>query len=92
MKVGESLRRIADFYGFDKQSIQAIEEMAELQKALCKWRRYGYTKDLRRELIDEVADVLIMCRQLEYLIGTNEVKEQIEYKLKRQLKRMEKEE
>lgn len=100
----ESLKRrcqiIADHYGFRSQSMMMIEECSELQKALCKWHR-EYDGSFKSEssdcqqrtaIIDELADVIIMAKQITYLLSAeDEVSEQIEFKLDRQLRRMEEE-
>lgn len=93
-------KNIADHYGFRKQSIMMIEECSELQKAICKWHRErgdslrSESSDCqeRTNIIDELADVIIMAKQLSYLLSAeDEVSEQIEFKLDRQLRRMEEE-
>lgn len=95
------IRIIADYYRYTKQSHQCIEECSELIKAICKWhRRYdGSFKDEssdcleRTEIIGELADVMIMAQQLTYLLSAeDEVRMQIDFKLDRQLARMEEEE
>lgn len=96
----QKCQTIADHYGFIKQSMMMIEECSELQKALCKWyREHGdslrpESSDCteRTDIIDELADVIIMAKQIAYLLSAeDEVSEQIEFKLDRQLRRMEKE-
>ena len=48
-------------YGPDAQTVMVFEEMAELQKELCKHARGS----LNREAIaEEIADVLIMLEQM----------------------------
>lgn len=48
--------------------------------------------DERAAIIDELADVIIMAKQISYLLSAeDEVSEQIEFKLDRQLRRMEEE-
>lgn len=85
--------QIAIHYGFKNQAIKAIEEMAELQKALAKilgceqWGSFD-------EAAEELADVEIMVEQLRYFIcgvyakPTDDI---IDHKLNRQLERMESE-
>lgn len=96
----QKLQSIADHYGFKKQSMITIEECSELQKAICKWHRergdYRLSEssgcDERTAIIDELADVIIMANQITYLLSAeDEVSEQIEFKLDRQLRRMEEE-
>lgn len=91
----KKVREIAAHYGIKSQEQVAIEECAELIEAITKSnRRKDSAKELVASISDiagEIADVLIMCEQLAYLYGIEEVvKEQIEYKISRQLVRMEK--
>ena len=88
--------KIADLYGYDGQSLQTEEELAELTKAIIKLRRAKKTgikkliKKRRKKVIEEIADVSIMVQQLAYLLGSvDEVKNVIENKLDRQIRRME---
>lgn len=85
----EICKSIANHYGKDSQVLIAIEEMSELTKELCKYfRRY----DRRREIIEEMADAKIMLEQLTELFKCDkEVSEMIDYKLRRQIRRMEQE-
>ena len=96
----QKCHNIADHYGFKKQSMMMIEECSELQKAICKWHRErgdfllseSSDCDERTDIIDELADVIIMAKQISYLLSAeDEVSEQIEFKLDRQLRRMEEE-
>lgn len=96
----EKIKAIADHYGYDAQSRQCIEEMAELTKAICKWHRNrgdslkseSYDCDERTAIIEEMADVWIMLCQLDYLLDSEfEVSEMITKKLDRQLERIRKE-
>lgn len=70
-------------FGCSGQIIVAIEEMAELQKALTKWLRYtqlhseGNLNDIRASIREEIADVSIMLNQLELMFGdTGDIQEQ----------------
>ena len=98
-------RRCICEYGIQPQIDMCIEEMSELTKALLKYRRKfalargenvnptnGDT-DLfkaRADIIDELADVRIMCRQMELLFqAEDEVERRIDFKVDRQLKRLE---
>ena len=91
----KKVREIAAHYGMDTQSGKAVEECAELIVAIehMKKKRWLPQDELAAlvNLAGEIADVRIMCEQLAYLHGIEEVvKEQIEYKISRQLSRMEK--
>lgn len=80
----EDIKKIADYYGLNHQKIKLIEEMAELTQAICKGR------DL--SIIDEIADVEIVLKQVKYLMGINpDVEAQRIFKINRQLKRIENE-
>ena len=67
----------------------AIEEMSELTKELCKYfRRF----DRKKEIVEEVADAQIMLEQLIELFGIEgDVDKMVDYKLNRQIRRMEQE-
>lgn len=84
-------RRCICEYGTQPQVDVAIEEMSELIKALLKWRwakGAGLTK-AREDIIDEIADVRIMCRQMEILFqAEDEVERRIDFKVDRQRKRL----
>lgn len=67
-------------FGFENQSNIAIEEMSELTKEIIK-RKRGEIND--KEMIEEIADVIIMMYQLSEYFGNKKVIEMVEYKLKR---------
>jgi hypothetical protein len=89
-----------DRYGIKMQSLVAMEELAELQKAISKLVRNPEEKTkplefkgLRNNLIEEMADVLI-CMDLlieYYQIERPEIQELIQAKQERQAKRLEEE-
>lgn len=84
-------RTFIDEYGAGAQVDQTVEELSELIKALMKWKRPKVSRaHARADIIDEIADVRIMCRQMELLFETEEgeVEQRIDYKLRRQLKRI----
>lgn len=87
-----------DRYGIQNQSLVAMEELSELQKAVSKLVRYPEErtkpfdfKGLRNNLIEEMADVLICMDQLieYYQIERHEIQEFIQAKQERQAKRLE---
>ena len=89
-----------DRYGIKMQSLVAMEELAELQKAISKLVRNSEEKTkslefkgLRHNLIEEMADVLICMDQLIefYHIQRLEIQELIQAKQERQAKRLEEE-
>lgn len=97
MNEAEKIKIIADHYGYDAQSRQCIEEMAELTQAINKWwrvcgngqRTEESIAECRYNLVEEIADVQIMLYQLGYLLDSRlEVSEIITKKLDRQLERI----
>ena len=86
-------RRCICEYGTQTQMDVAIEEMSELIKALLKWRRTNGSEltmaMAREDIIDKIADVRIMCRQMEILFqAEQEVERRIDFKVDRQRKRL----
>lgn len=77
------IKLIADHYGYESQSRQLIEEMAELTQAINKeWRNTNECEitHLYKNLVEEIADVEIMLEQIKYLIGCNDDVEKIKNK------------
>lgn len=67
MTNNDVLREAISVYGSDCQMDKAIEEMAELTKALLKWRyaTNRYEQEIIMESVnEEMADVRIMMNQL----------------------------
>ena len=63
-------------YGERSQRMQCIEEMSELIKELCKLERYKGTdkeKAVIENIKEEIADVLNMVEQLEYVYGEEDI-------------------
>lgn len=88
----ELLMRFINEYGAQPQIDMCIEEMSELTKALLKWRRASgkYLTVERDNIIAELADVRIMCRQMELLFqAEDEVERCIDFKVDRQKQRLE---
>lgn len=67
-------------WGVEPQCKMAIEEMAELTNALMKYDRGRNTVE---DIIEEIADVIIMMRQMSLIFGEEAVSKQINYKLNR---------
>ena len=89
-----------DRYGIERQSLVAMEELSELQKAISKLVRNPEEKTkplefkgLRHNLIEEMADVIICMDQLKeyYNINHAEIQSRIASKQARQAKRLEEE-
>ena len=54
-------------FGEAAQVTMVFEEMAELQKELCKWLRNGNSVELTHNIAEEIADVEIMLAQMKLL-------------------------
>ena len=85
----ERIKKIADHYGIKKQLHQLAEECSELAVEASHSARKGVTV----KIIEEMADVLLMIEQVVYLakIDMCDIEDCINYKLDRQIKRIEKE-
>ena len=86
----DKVKKIADYYGLRNQMKQLAEECSELSvEALHYTRERGGTE----RISEEIADVLIMIQQIIYLIGHGygDIEKYADYKLDRQLKRIEQE-
>lgn len=89
----EMTRIIANHYGYDNQSHQCVEEMAELMIAINKFRRKEIPNrnnyELMQDIYEEIADVEVLLEQLKYFFNCyDEVNAMKEYKLKRELERI----
>ena len=84
------IKTIADHYGIKKQLRQLAEECSELAVEASHSARKGTTV----KIIEEIADVQIMIEQIIHLaeIDRCDIQDCINFKLDRQIKRMEKEE
>lgn len=85
----ERIKTIADHYGIKKQLRQLAEECSELAVEASHSARKGTTV----KIIEEMADVEIMIEQIIYLarIDRCDIQDCINFKLDRQMKRIEKE-
>ena len=89
------IAKILNHYGRDNQLLKSIEELDELKDAIRKERTAdtldNYEYDVKSEVMTEIADVLIMCEQLRIMhkIPLCELDKEINYKVDRQLQRME---
>ena len=61
MREADIYRAALEKWGADAQTLMVFEEMAELQKELCKNAR---GKDNRGSIAEEIADVQIMLEQM----------------------------
>lgn len=97
MTTEQKIQYIAKHYGYEPQSRQLIEEMAELTVAINKAWRKTFDEidkipnmDDEEHIEEEIADVEIMLLQIKYLLGVEDVEllEIVEKKLDRQIERI----
>lgn len=100
----DKIKKIAEHYGIENQSIQLMEEMAELTIALNKYRRSRQIEHqtisesideqfIVAQIMEEIADTEICIAQIKHLLNYSDDDLAIwkENKLDRQLERMKKE-
>ena len=85
-QMDERIKKIADYYGFTSQANMLCEESAEYMVALNKLRR-GKT-EAYANVKEEVADIIVVAKQLRYLLGVDEIDKIISEKLDRQIQRI----
>lgn len=80
---------IANNYGAENQESQSVSELMELGHVLTR-RMDQRGPDWTDKLLDEMADVTIMIKQLQLLYGITDadLSERIDYKLNRQIERI----
>lgn len=86
----DNVRRVScltllDYYGPPAQMHQTIEECGELIVAL---RHFERGKATYADVVSEIADVIIMCEQMRFVFGPDDVNETIDQKLRRQMVRV----
>jgi hypothetical protein len=81
-------------YGKDSQLTQTNEECTELSLAILKYKRAEKYSDAieifkrRSELLNEIADVIVMTQQCVLIFGIEEIQQEVNYKLRRQRARL----
>ena len=90
MKSTIIFKEAIETYGIDNQMNVVIEEMSELTKEICKYKR-GF--DNRKNIIEEMADVFIMLYQLQIMLDITdyELVEMAGHKLSRLQERIKEE-
>ena len=85
----DKVKKIADYYGLRNQLKQLAEECSELSVESLHYIRKGGTE----RLFEEMADVLIMIQQVIHLLGCGheDIEKYAEFKIDRQLSRIERE-
>ena len=90
----EKIKFVAQYYGYEHQSRQCMEEMAELTQAINKhWRKEIPNRnnhELLNKIYEEIADVEFCLEQIKYLLNCNaEVEAVLSYKVDREIQRIE---
>ena len=80
-------KRAVDTWGVEAQVDMVFEEIGELSTALAQYKRGRTTS---KDVITELADVVIMCEQMATLFGYDEFEKETEYKLDRLKERLQK--
>lgn len=85
-----ALHYIAKTYGLDAQLNKTKEELGELNIAIDEYKGIKENETQKyKNMVDEMADVIIMVCQLEILLNTGEdVQNRIAYKIYRQIDRI----
>lgn len=79
---------LINHYGTKKQQDIAIEELAELQKAIIKYRREPSDKT-KEAAIEEIADVQVMLEQLKIIYSCRtKIDAIMDAKIERQIERV----
>jgi len=102
-KTIEIFDKYLDAYGETGEVVICIEEMSELSKELAKYIRYkNYQEkyeseenslkidEIKNNIIEECADVLICASQIRHIFGEKEVDALIEKKLQKGVNQLEK--
>ena len=79
-------------HGVVLETVIAMEECAELIQAISKVKRYGFVGEYRDNLIEEIADVSIVIREIMMIFGLSvgDINEVIDSKIQRIKKRLDK--
>ena len=79
---------LINHYGTKKQQDIAIEELAELQKAIIKYRREPSDKT-KEAVVEEIADVQVMLEQLKIIYSCRtKIDAIMDAKIERQIERV----
>ena len=83
-----TLRLVILYQGESSQIFKALEELGELQAALCRYLHDPLKAPDISPIVDEIADCTIMLRQLSIIFGVALVDERITFKMDRLNKRL----
>ena len=81
----ELYERNIQYHGIEQETTITMEECSELIQAISKCKRYGCVDKYRDNLIEEIADVLIIINELQliYDISNNDIENIKKYKMDR---------
>ncbi len=89
----DTFNKFIEAYGIEAEMRMCIEEMSELTKELCKFIRYSKNvqspendrklEEIKQNIIEETADVLICASQMKKFFGEAEVENVMDYKIER---------
>ncbi len=92
-KFNQTFDKFTLAWGKESEMRMCIEEMSELTKELCKFMRYSLNESspendeklekIKKNIIEETADVLICASQIKRLFGDEEVEEIMNFKIER---------
>lgn len=77
------MQEALDLWGIPSQLDLLQEESIELAHAVSKLRRYGFTEEYVNKVIDELADVEIMCEQARKIFNSDDIDKRKKFKLQR---------
>ena len=75
--LNKTCQEAVDKWGEDKQLDMVLEELAELMKAIVKYRRYEKNEVWRQKVMEEVADVQIMMVQTVFMLSSTSEHERV---------------
>lgn len=91
----EDLLKIIKHYGIEKQLKYIHSEYFELDEAIInyEWAESEYGRCKKDNIAGEIADIMVMLKQFQYLyeIEDKQIEDIMKYKIKRQLERIDKE-
>ena len=87
----DKFKLFMDVWGEKAQIMMCVEEMSELTKALCKYKRFNKEQsspEIKQNILEEIADVLNTAEQMKYYFGEEEVEKIRREKIERALKKI----
>ena len=84
---------IVHYYGINHQQRKLAEEVFELQEKITQFQcvySSGSDKYFKECITEEIADVMVLLKQIQlyYKLDTKEIKNNMKYKINRQIERI----